>query len=191
MAETICKRSNQQGINLQNTNSSCTWGSERKQPNPKMGKVLIDILPKKTYRWLRSTGGVSQQGNLFFALASPIWGPGSRGPIKPCLNFLSGFWSLFTDEGGTRALVGNKLSGAWCRPCQFRERIWTPLEPLNIASPWVTNSHLSLLFPSHKVSLPSWPLGTENPASGTAFFHSPSVHLLSPLSLAPLPPSLS
>ena len=55
----------------------------------------------------------------------------------------------------------------------FRERIWTPLESLNAASPWMTSGHLSLLFPSHKVSLPSWPLGAQNPPSGHAFCHPP------------------
>ena len=47
MAENICKWSNWQGINLQNTNSSCNSGSESKQPNQKLGKDLIDIFAKE------------------------------------------------------------------------------------------------------------------------------------------------
>ena len=58
MGKNICKCCDQQELNFQNTQTAHTTQQqqqESKQLNQKNEDTIIDISPKKTYRWLGGT----------------------------------------------------------------------------------------------------------------------------------------
>ena len=99
MGENNSKWNNWQRINFQNIQAAHTTQCQKnKQPNQKVGKrPIIDISPKKTYRWLTNTWKDAQHCSLLEKCKSKLqWDNTSHGSEWPSSKSLQ---TINTGEG--------------------------------------------------------------------------------------------